>query len=58
MKIKTKTIIDKIKYHKNEIAKHRDALRALLDETNSITDSCDDAIASLEYALDSLSEYL
>lgn len=43
---------------KKRIANERDNLRELIDEANAIAEGCDEAISSLESAVDCLSRYL
>lgn len=47
-----------IERHKNAIAKHRDALRVLIEDAETIEASCTDAVENLDYAVDILSQYL
>lgn len=58
MKKTPKWFETKINRAKAKIAKDRDELRALLEEANDITETCDEAIEALESAADSLSKYL
>lgn len=46
----------KIKACIEAIGKQRDLLRQLVEEANENKEACDDAIESLEYAADRLSE--
>ena len=48
----------KVKYHTQEIAKHRDELRKLYESAENIVGVSEDAIESLQYAIDKLSEEL
>ncbi len=52
------TLQRQIEACKKRIAAERDKLRELIDETDSIAGCCDDAIESLDYAADALSQYL
>lgn len=59
--INTKTVngLRKIvEFHKSEIAKHRDALREILEDAEAVCDSSNDAVDLLEGAIDRLSEYV
>jgi hypothetical protein len=47
-----------IEFHKAEIAKHRDALRDILEDAEAVADSSTDAIDYLESAVDCLSQYV
>jgi uncharacterized coiled-coil protein SlyX len=47
-----------IEFHKCEIAKHRDALRDLLEDAAAVEGSATDAIEYMESAVDKLSEYV
>jgi hypothetical protein len=47
-----------IEQHKKSIAAHRDALRDLFEELESVLDSADRGVEHLESAIDALSEYL
>jgi hypothetical protein len=51
-------LLNKIKAHMKVIGKERDALRELIDDAESVLTSCDEAYASLEAAVESLSQYL
>lgn len=52
------TLITNIEKTRDRIAKERDYLRNLINDTKSICDSCDEAIDYLDVAADKLSEYL
>lgn len=54
----TKDIVGKLKFHKDEIAKHRDELRALYYELEDTFDSVNRGVEALEEAVDILSENL
>lgn len=56
--LKVSDIVKTIETHKNEIAKHRDALRDLFDDLESVIESCDTAEEELESAIQTLSQYL
>ena len=58
VKLKLATFIKQIKQHVNEIAKHRDALRDIEHDLNSILDSTNQGLEDLECAIDTLSQYL
>lgn len=47
-----------IEFHKTEIGKHRDALRDLINDAESVAGTCADAVESLEHAVDTLSQYV
>jgi hypothetical protein len=47
----------KIRRLTERIGKDRDALNALIEELEPLRDTCNDALESLEYAADKLSEY-
>ena len=51
-------LIRQIKKHKDSIARHRDALRDILDDLESVSGSASDGVQKLESAIDTLSEYL
>lgn len=58
-KCKTKrSILREVNRHKAAIAKHRDALRDLIEDAEAVSESCDDAVRSLESAADALSQNL
>ena len=54
--INFRKIINQIKEHQKIIAKDRDNLRDTIDELEMLETSCEDALRSLEDAVDSLSE--
>lgn len=54
----TKHIIKQIENHKLGIAKHRDALRNLLEDARDVLDSTDDALEDIEIVIDKLSQYV
>lgn len=56
-KRQTASIVKKIKMHQAALAKHRDALRDLVEEVEGIVDTSTDAIDNLQYAVDALSQY-
>ncbi len=56
--MKTKDIKRDIEKHIKAISKHRDALRNLIDIADTISTDCGEAIASLESAVDTLSQNL
>lgn len=47
-----------IKYHIDEIARHRTELRNLIEYVTEIIQNCDDGIELLEAGVDKLSEHL
>jgi hypothetical protein len=47
-----------VEFHKEEIGKHRDALRDLLEDMESVVDASDRGIEHMEAAVDALSEYV
>lgn len=51
-------LVKAIEKQKKRIANERDKLSDLVNEAQSIVDNCDDAMTNLEYAVDTLSEYL
>jgi hypothetical protein len=53
-----KELLKAVRDCKERIAKERDELRILIEDAETIEQSCEEAIESLEYAADSLSEYL
>lgn len=54
----TQELVKKINFHKEEIAKHRDALREALEELGgNVAQSADYAIDELESAIDHLSQH-
>lgn len=53
-----RSLAAEISYHKKEIAKHRDALRGLIEDATAVVDCCDDAKNALEDAINVLSQYL
>lgn len=54
----TKALIEKIDGHKKQIAKHRDALREILDEVESVEQSSTEGIEDLDSAIEKLSQFL
>lgn len=52
------SIVRQINMHKRAIAKHRDALRELVDDAQTVADCCEEAVTNLEAAADTLSQYL
>ena len=50
--------LKRVEIHKDAIAKHRDALRELVTSIDGLDEMCSDAIDSLEYAIDRISEQL
>lgn len=57
-KMTNASLAKSIERHKDAIAKHRDALRVLIEDAATVEDSCTDAIESLGYAVDILSQNL
>lgn len=53
-----KPVIKKLEKIKNNIAKERDKLREVLDAYHDILDTSDVAVADIEEAIDTLSQYL
>jgi hypothetical protein len=53
-----RSIISKIKRHKEAIAYHRDALRDIHYDLDQIIESTNEGLQSLDVALDQLSEFL
>ena len=51
-------LVRQIEKHTKAIAAHRDRLRELHDDLTAVLESADDAIDSLNYAIDKLSEYV
>lgn len=51
-------IVKKIEMHKAAIAKHRDDLRHIQEELESVLESADEGLLSLEAAVDTLSQYV
>jgi len=51
-------IVKSIKFHKDEIAKHRDSLRAIYSELGDVLESTERGVEALEEAIDTLSENL
>lgn len=47
-----------VEMHKTEIAKHRDALRDLMEDMEAVVDSSSNAVELMEGAIDRLSEYV
>lgn len=47
-----------IEVHKKAIASHRDALRELLDDAEAVCEASSDALESMDYAVQRLSEYV
>jgi hypothetical protein len=52
------SFIRRIEHHKREIARHRDALREILDRREAVIGSADRGIEALDEAVASLSEYV
>lgn len=52
------SIIKDIEKHKAAIAMHRDALRNIQIDIETILDSTDSAVQDLEVAIDTLSQYV
>lgn len=52
-----KQLIKAIEKHRDAIAKERDALRELISDALALGDSSEEAVAALDTAIDSLSEY-
>ena len=52
------SMMRQIEASKKRIAAERDKLRKLISDAEGIAECCDDAVNSLEYAADKLSEYL
>lgn len=52
-----KKIVDKLEKHIANIAKERDRLRDEASEFEMIADSCEEAIESIQDAIDKLSEF-
>lgn len=53
-----KALLAKIKYHKDKIAAHRDALREIMEDVEAVVDSTDDAVQQIEYGIETLSQYV
>lgn len=51
-------LVKKIKFHKDKIAEHRDALRDLIDDVEAIVGTADDALEQIEYGIEALSQYV
>ena len=51
-------LVRDIQKHKDAIAKHRDALRALVADAEQVAECCDSAVSDLDSAIDTLSQYL
>lgn len=58
MKALSKAQVKAINTCKDTIAKERDKLRAIIEDAESVADSCDQAVESLESAVDYFSQYL
>ncbi len=58
MKKLPRNLVARIKRHKDAIAKHRDALRDIMDDVEAVVDSSSEGIQLLEAAVDSLSAYV
>lgn len=61
MKKKTTTTADfrrKLQKHVDAIAKHRDEMRNLIEESSDVVDCCDEAIALANDAVERLSEHV
>jgi hypothetical protein len=52
------SFIKRIERNKREIARHRDALREILDDVEAVIGSADRGIEVLDEAVASLSEYV
>lgn len=52
------SMVKKIERHKAALAKHRDALRDIIEDVDAICDEASDATDNLERAVESLSKYL
>lgn len=52
------TLLRRLKAHKEAVAKHRDAIRTIMQELDAYNESWSRALDSLEEAVDALSEYL
>lgn len=50
--------IEKMRFHHQEIAKHRDALRSFYEEIETILENCNDGLDSLEDAIEKFSEQI
>lgn len=53
-----KRVIKQIEKEKAAIAKHRDRLRALMDDLEGEVSSFDEGISNLEAAVEALSQYV
>lgn len=53
-----KELLEKFEFHKRGLSEHRDALRSLALDVDSVADDADEAISSLDDATDALSRYL
>jgi hypothetical protein len=51
-------IVKQIERHKAGIAKHRDELREIMNQIDELESIAEDAVQSIEYAIDRLSEQL
>lgn len=51
-------IVGKIERHKNAIAKHRDLLRAIQQDLESILESTNEGVEQMEGAITTMSQYL
>lgn len=51
-------IVKKMEAHKAAIAKHRDGIRDLISELEAVGDTASDAVDHIEYAVESLSQYV
>ena len=53
-----KSMFARIERAKKAIAKQRDELRSIIEDAETIAESCDEALEALESATDTLSQYL
>ncbi len=48
----------KLEFHSKEIGKHRDALRAMLDDIEFVLEPTEEAMESIQSAIDRISEVM
>jgi len=51
-------LVKEVEKHKKAIAEHRDALREIYSDIESIIDTTNDGLNYLDYAIDSFSEFM